>query len=164
MPFKVTFESEVGAFDARMSRSQAVDWLKSTGIGGMVSGTLTGPTTPVDRLDDDDLARAIAVATNRLVSDMADRHASLNIRNEPDDEPRSWVTVTAGSILAIKVMPYSDTGGEEEAEEEVIEGPSETGPAAEEPEQPEFPFLESDKEWLEDLLKDFGEDPDERRE
>lgn len=148
MAFKVTFETEVGAFDSRMSRSGALAWLKSRRFGGMVSGSVSGPFTPMDALAADDLARALAVATRDLVDEIAGRDKSLTIRNEPDDEKASWVTVRATSIHAVVVRVV---GSKRQRKRRQVTG--DTGHDG--PHGHGFPFSESDREWLREQLDDF---------
>ncbi len=114
---KVTFESDVGIYDARLSRSQAINWLKSRGLQGFVKPG-TGSTATLESLDDDQLARALASAALELVRDLASKDLVLNVRNDPDDdEAPSWVAVSAGAIHAVKVRVV---GGDSEDDVEPL--------------------------------------------
>jgi len=107
MAFKITFHAGVGEYDARMTREQALNWLRSRGLAGMTNPS-TSTETPLEKLDSDRLAQAISAATNTLVEELQQASSPLIIRNEPDAEPRSWVTVASRSIRAVKVTVVDD--------------------------------------------------------
>lgn len=107
MPFKITFQTDVDYFDARLDRDQALAWLRSQNLGGVFTPS-SGTSDPLDSLADERLAHVLAVATQAMLKEMRDRDAALTIRNEPDDEPLSWVSVRAQSISAAKVRHYED--------------------------------------------------------
>lgn len=139
MPFKITFQTDVDYFDARLDRDQALAWLRSQNLGGVFTPS-SGTSDRLDSLADERLAHVLAVATQAMLKQTRDRDAALTIRNEPDDEPLSWVSVRAQSISAAKVRHYEDGD----------DGNSTT------PEQraQDFPFSEQ----IGPLLEGFGEE------
>ena len=121
--FKITFHAGVGEYDARMTRDQALSWLKSRGLAGMTSPS-SGHHTPLDDLDEDRLAQAVSAATMDLVRELQATGAPLNIRNESDDdEAAAWVTVSATSIGAVKVRVVDDDSSGDEDDDEDLTPP-----------------------------------------
>lgn len=147
MNFKITFEGRVGVYDARMSRQGILDWLASRGLRGMTSAS-SGAATPLDQLDDAQLAQALSAATIDMLKELATRKGSIIIKNDPDDEVGSWTSVLAESIEAVKVAPYEE---EHEEDNSDVGDEQSHGPA----------FREADSQWLSDLMEGFGESEEE---
>lgn len=114
--FRVTFETEVNLYDARMTRDAAIEWLRSRGFGGLTRPA-TGETIELADLNPDQMCQAIATWTWGLVKEVRSRGGDLHIRHEPDDEPRQSVAVDPASVHAIRVCWVDDDGSAPEDED-----------------------------------------------
>jgi hypothetical protein len=107
MPYKITVETEVGSYDFHLTPVQATQWLATRQFAG-IRREDTGVTTPLAQMDHDQVARALGVAFMAVVKNMVAGDGVLNLHNEPDDEPWSWVSVHARLVGAVKVRPPDD--------------------------------------------------------
>jgi hypothetical protein len=117
LTFRIIFESDVGSYDARLSRHQAISWLKSRRMEGTVPSPTSVEMTSLEELDNDGLANVLAAAALDMVGEVAAKGGLLNVRNLPDDEPRSFVSILATSIHAVRVVPSTDDDDYQVADE-----------------------------------------------
>jgi hypothetical protein len=104
--FRLKFETEVSTYDARMTRDQALEWVADRGLRGLVDKV--GIVTELADFSDEQLAKALSNVALDLLTELGKTDKGFNLRHEPDDEPRSWVSLRPGAVVGVDVRFVED--------------------------------------------------------